>query len=252
MRSKSSLRALAFPEIHLDPTSPTPLYLQLAEGIREAILEGAWQPGEALPPERQMAEHLGISRITLRKALERLEEGGWLQRRQGSGTFVTHRIEQPLSTLSSFSEDMHSRGFRPGSRDLERKIHLPSPEEALALNLSPNSEVVSLVRVRLADEEPMALERSTLPRWALPELYFEGSLYAQLEAQGLRPTRALQRLRAVLLDPTAAQALALPPGAPALYIERISFLPNGRPIEFARSFYRADRYDFLVELRGGV
>jgi len=236
---------------HLDPEAPTPLYLQIKSAIEERIRTGALRPGEALPSERRLAEELGVSRLTVRRALDELVAGGMLERRQGSGTFVAQRLEQPLSVLSGFSEDMQARGMRPGSRWLRRESALASPAESLALSLSPGEEVVRLLRVRTADGTPMALELAAVPKRFLDDpAEVRSSLYACLRRRGYPPARALERLRAVAADERVAGILGLQVGEPVLYIERISFLEDGTPLEFTRSHYRGDRYDFVAELRG--
>ena len=240
-------------KLHLNSSSHTPLYLQLEAALRSVLAAGKWRPGEALPPERELAEQLGVSRITLRKALERLEDEGLLLRRQGSGTYVAPRVEQPLSVLTGFSQDMRARGLEASSRWVQRGVFQATPEEALALGLSPGSQVARLERVRLAQGEPMALELAVLPARYLPdpEAVAE-SLYAHLEARSLRPVRALQRLRAVAAGEREAGLLGVAPGAPVLYIERLGYLPDGGVLEFTRSHYRGDRYDFVAELRSGA
>lgn len=234
----------------LDFRANTPLYLQLEATLRQALVAGQWHPGEALPSERDLAEQFKVSRLTLRKALERLENQGLVRRRQGSGTYVAPRLEQPLSMLTSFSHDMRARGLEPNTRWLKRGLYVASPEEVLALSLSLGERVARLERVRSAQGEPMAIERATLPATLLPEPQkVSDSLYAHLEAKGLRPHRALQRLRAVAAGRTEAELLAIRQGEPVLYIERISFLADGSMLEFTRSHYRGDRYDFVAELR---
>lgn len=220
-----------------------PLYLELARRLREGILSGAY--GEALPPERALAEALGASRDSVRKALDLLEEEGLVVRRQGSGTFVAKRATF-RTRLKGFSEEMAALGLTASSQVLRAERRPASPEEALTLGLSPGEEVVHLVRLRLAGGEPMALERATLPAWALGEVP-QDSLYRALEARGLRPVRALQRLRAVAAR-EEAKPLGVEPGSPLLHLERISYLADGRPIEWVKSWYRADRYELLVEL----
>jgi len=237
--------------LRLDLEAPTPLYLQLKAAIEEKIQSGALAPGEALPSERTLAEALGVSRLTVRRALDELVAGGLLVRRQGSGTYVARRVEQPLSVLTGFSEDMRARGMEPGSRWLKREKGTATPAEALALSLPPGAAVVRLVRVRTADGTPMAVERAVVPARFLPDPGAVGdSLYAALRRRGHVPARALERLRAVALAEREAGMLGLAPGAPALYIERVSYLEDGSPLEFTRSHYRGDRYDFVAELRG--
>ncbi len=234
----------------LNPHATTPLYLQLEATLREALASGQWKPGEALPPERDFAESFGVSRLTLRKALQRLEAQGLVRRRQGSGTYVAPRLEQPLSTLTSFSQDMRARGLEPNARWLKRGLYLASPEEVLALSLSPGEKVARLERVRSAQDEPMAIERASIPAHLLPDPEnVSASLYGYLETKGLRPIRALQRLRAVASSRIEAELLGIPVGEPVLYIERLSFLADGSMLEFTRSHYRGDRYDFVAELR---
>ncbi len=241
---------MGFLGIALDPEAPTPLYLQLKAALEERIRTGALSPGQALPSERRLAEMLGVSRLTVRRALDELVAGGVLTRRQGSGTYVTPRVEQPLSVLSGFSEDMRARGMVPGSRWIKRERGQASPTEAMTLSLAPGEPVVRLLRVRTADGRPMAVEHAVLPARFLPDPGAVGeSLYAVLREQGFAPGRALERIRAVAATERVAELLGVGPGTPVLYIERVSYLSDGTPLEFTRSHYRGDRYDFIAELR---
>ncbi len=227
-----------------------PLYRQLRKRMRQAIESGLLQVGDALPSERDLAETLGLSRVTVRKAISGLVTEGLLSQQQGAGTFVAPRVEQALSLLTSFSEDMRARGMVPGARWLDCGTGLANPEEALALDLSPGAEVSRLSRLRTANGKPMTLEHTTTPRRFLPDPgVIDDSLYEHLIKQGWRPVRALQRLHADALDADDARLLDLPAGSPALYIERRAFLETGQVIEFTRSLYRGDSYDFIVELR---
>lgn len=240
----------------LSPDDPAPLYLRLESAIREAIAAGGLAPGDALPPERELAAELGISRVTVRKALSGLVESGMLVQRRGSGTYVAHpprKVEQPLSRLTSFTEDMRARGLKPGVRILDRSVSLPSPEEAMTFGLKIGERVSRVHRLRLADDVPMALELASIPQAYLPDpAAVDGSLYVVLEANGIRPVRALQRLSAANLGPSEAGLLDLPVGTAALRIERVSYLADGRVVEFTRSFYRGDAYDFVAELNLGA
>ena len=226
-----------------------PLYQRLQDALRTAIQTRALRPNEALPAERDLAEDLSISRITVRKALDGLVEEGLLTRKQGAGTFVASRVEKNFAKLTSFSEDMMARGMTVSSTWVSRTRAAVTPEEAMALGLSPGSAVYRFVRVRHANNSPMALEYSTLPGFALPSTNaVEGSLYAALEQSGHRPTRALQRLRAVHFTREQASFLDVQPGAAGLFIERRGFLRDGRPVELTQSYYRGDAYDFVAEL----
>jgi GntR family transcriptional regulator len=239
-------------DLRPDPAAASPLYLQLVEGIAAAISCGRFKDGEALPPERVLSERLEVSRTTVRKALDELTARGLVTSRHGSGNFVAAHLEQPLARLSSFSEDMRARGRRPGFLWLERGVHVPSPEEVIALGLASGERVSRFVRVRLADDEPLAIERATIAARHLPEpAAVEGSLYAALQARGLEPVRALQHLRAAAVGAADAQHLGIPPGSPVMATVRYGYLADGRPVEFTRSVYRGDRYDFVAEMRRG-
>ena len=239
------------PQLQLDSASDTPLYLQVEHALRDALNRGEWPPHQALPPERKLAQELGVSRLTVRKALDALVAAGAVVRRQGSGTYAAARFEQPLTALTSFSEDMRSRGLTPSSAWVERAVAPATPDEALALGLSPGTRVSRLLRVREANGEPVAVELAVVPTHHLPDPAGIGeSLYAALEARGVRPVRALQRIRAVATPPAEAALLGVPPGSPALHTHRVTYLAGGAPVEFTVAHYRADRYDFIVEMLG--
>jgi GntR family transcriptional regulator len=226
-----------------------PLYRRLQDALRRAIENSVIGPQDALPPERELASDLAVSRITVRKALDGLVADGLLTRRQGAGTFVSGRVEKQFAKLTSFSEDMAARGRTPRSEWLLRASGHVTPEEALTLNLSPGAPVYRFNRIRFADDLPMALEYSRIPGFGLAAAEaVQDSLYAALNAAGNRPTRALQRLRAVSLNAECAGLLGVETGAPALYIERRGFLDDGRVIEATQSWYRGDAYDFVAEL----
>ncbi len=233
----------------LDDQGRAPLYQQLQRALRSAISKNVLAPDEALPPERDLADDFSVSRITVRKALDGLVSEGLLIRRQGAGTFVAARVEKSFSKLSSFSEDMISRGRKPHSVWLSRSAGTVTPEESMTLGLSPGSAVYRFSRIRYADEAPMALEYSTVPAFSMPSFEaVEESLYDALERFGHRPTRALQRLRAVLFTREQAEMMRVAEAAAGLLIERRGFLKDGRAVEITQSFYRGDAYDFVAEL----
>jgi GntR family transcriptional regulator len=229
-----------------------PLFEAVGARLKREIASGRFAGVDVLPGERELSEILGVSRTTLRRAIAGLIEEGVLFHRHGAGTFVRRKaphVEQALSRLTSFTEDMRSRGLAASSREIERGVFLPTPEEAMMLGVSPRDNVFRLARLRLADDVPMALERAAVPARFIGEPARVGhSLYAALDAEGWLPVRALQRLRAVVLGAADAALLDLPEGAAALDIHRIAYLADGRCVEFTRSFYRADTYDFVAEL----
>jgi GntR family transcriptional regulator len=237
----------------LNPKSSQPLYLQLERALREALDKRILNPDDALPAERDLADELDVSRITVRKAIERLVNEGLLVRRRGSGNFVASRVEKNFSKLTSFSEDMRARGRNPHSVWVKRSEGTVTPEEAMSMRLSPGTPVFRFQRIRYADDTPMALETCTIDASALGKLTaVDASLYEALERTGNRPVRALQRLRAVLLNAAQAKLLKAHAGEAGLMVERIGFLSDGRAIEFSQSYYRGDTYDFVAELSASL
>jgi len=244
------MKSLAQTLRSLDPDDALPLYQQLQRALREAIDHRVLGPEDALPSERQLAADLGVSRITVRKAIDGLTQEGLLVSRQGSGNFVCARIDKNFAKLTSFSEDMRARGRSPHSEWLRKSEGTVSPEESMKLALSPGTLVYRFHRLRYADNAPMALEYATVVAGLLPQ-GIEGvdtSLYDALERVGNRPVRALQRLRALLLDEEQARLLLAKPGDAGLLVERLGFLRDGRAVELCQSFYRGDTYDFVAEL----
>lgn len=229
-----------------------PLYLKLRQTLEDAIRTGRLGHGDALPAERDLADYASVSRVTVRKAVDDLVKDGLLLRRHGSGTFVVKpvsRVQQPLSQLTSFTEDMARRGFVTRSEWLERELFTPSPDEIMMLGLGAGASVARLGRLRLANDMPMAIERASLPPDILPDPQaVSGSLYAELDKSGVRPVRAMQRISACNIQNADAALLAMPVGSAGLSIERISYLKSGRVVEFTRSLYRGDAYDFVAEM----
>jgi GntR family transcriptional regulator len=236
--------------------SGAPLYLQLRKSIEDAVTRGLIGPGDALPSERDIATKADMSRVTVRKAVQDLVKGGILVQRHGSGTFVAprmERVEQSLSRLTSFTEDMARRGMSVHSQWLDRGLYAPSPEEMMVLGLSSDDMVARVARLRIANDTPLAIERASLSAGILPDPASIGSsLYAALEADGNRPVRAVQRISAANLGEADARLLDVAPASASLRIERISYLASGKVIEFTRSIYRGDAYDFVAELRLGL
>lgn len=224
-------------------------YLQLADVLIRQIEAGELAPGTALPPERALADMHGVSRVTVRSAIEQLSNRGLVEQRRGAGTFVTQRVSQPLSILTSFSEDLAARGMTGHSTVIASGVGRASPEEVIALGLGPNAPVTRLTRLRSAEGQPLAVEAATVVTEALsdPDLV-SNSLYSTMAVQGMRPVRAVQRLTAVAIDASMATLLEIAPGAPGLLITRIGYTAADRAVEFTRSTFRGDRWDFVTEL----
>jgi GntR family transcriptional regulator, N-acetylglucosamine utilization regulator len=230
-----------------------PRYIQLKRRLESLIEERRLPPGTPLPPEREIAKLTGLSRVTVRKAVAPLVEAGLIEQRQGSGTIVAaplSRVEQSLSRLSSFTEDMARRGMDISQVWLSRGVFVPTPEEIMTFGLGAHQMVSRLERLRFADGTPMAIERAALPTDILPNpLEVETSLYAVMEQHGRRPVRAVQHITAANLGKKDAELLDVEEGIAALKIARVSYLGSGRVAEFTKSIYRGDAYDFVAELQ---
>ncbi|MGA9657669.1 MAG: GntR family transcriptional regulator [Asticcacaulis sp.] len=232
-----------------DSAKGTSLYIQVQDWLRQEIATHKLLPEEAIPTERELTEQFGVSRITVRKAVDGLVYEGLLTRRQGAGTYVATRVEKSYAKMSSFTEDMISRGRVPSSKWLSKTSGGVNPEEAMSLGLSPGTRIYRFNRLRFADGMSMGLDYATVPADCLPSLEaVTSSLYQALEAYGTRPVRALQRLRAIAFTSEQARLLDIPVGAPGLLIERRGFLADGRTAEFTQSYYRGDAYDLMSEL----
>jgi GntR family transcriptional regulator len=236
----------------VETTDNSPLYMQIARKLTDDVRAGRYQVDQALPSERTLSELLNVSRVTARKAIDQLVEQGLVVRKRGSGNYIAPRIEQPLSNLSSFSEQLQQRGYRPGSRWLKREVITASADEQMSLGLSPNSKVARLERLRLADDVAMAYEVSVLPVAVVPQPETVGdSLYQFLEAAGKAPVRALQHIRAMNAPAELARQLDVPEGQAVLFITRIAYLASGEAVELTHSYCRSDHYDFVAEMRRG-
>lgn len=246
--SKRSVMDNILDRLQVISATSDPLYLQMARGLRELIESGALRGGEALPSERDLVKATGFSRITVRNAIDELMREGLISKRHGAGTFVSPQIDQPLSILLGFTADMKRRGARSSSILLDKSVGFPDSNEVLKLGISPSDQVLRLSRVRLSEDEPLAIEHAVVPLFAATPDAVKGSLYDALRQSGHMPVRALQRLHAAIANDEEARLLNITSGAPVLQIERRSFLPNGRPIEVTTSAYRGDRYDFIAEL----
>ena len=228
-------------------------YIQLQRQIEKAIADGKLPPGIPLPPEREIAKITGLSRVTVRKAIAPLVKSGLVEQKQGSGSLIAEpvqRVEQSLSRLTSFTEDMQFRGIKTTSRWLNRAISAPSPEEIMNLAISTSETVSRIDRLRFANDIPMAIERATLPNYILKDpLNVENSLYETLEKIGKKPVRAIQHLKATNIKKEDAILLKCDEGTACLNVTRLSFLRSGEVVEFTKSVYRGDAYDFVAELR---
>jgi GntR family transcriptional regulator len=226
------------------------------ELVRDTLLElvGGLEIGAAIPPERRLAAQLGVSRPTLRMAIDELVREGLLLRRHGSGTYVAEpKIALPL-TMTSFSEDMRQRGMRPGSHILSFEEQSAGAKLGARLRVSPVDRVWAIRRLRLADAETMAIEFLHVPQRIAPGLTqrdLEGQSFYDLLAQryGTVVVAGTQTIEPTVTNDEEAEVLGVPVHAPAFLFERTSTSDRGEVVEFVRSIYRGDRYRLVTELR---
>ncbi|MBD0289977.1 MAG: GntR family transcriptional regulator [Thermoleophilia bacterium] len=238
--------------VPVDRAGP-PAHVQIEERLADLVLAGGLTAGHRLPPERELAAELGVSRMTLRQALGALERRGFVSRFVGrrGGTFVAApRIERDLTAVVGFSRELRRQGVHAGARVLAAGERPAGRVRATALALQPRDPVYEVVRVRLANGEPVALERSAFPARRFPGLLeqpLEGSLYELLgERYGERPRRAVERLEAVAADERDADALAIPAGSPLMRVERTAYGARDAPVEYAHDIFRGDRMRAVV------
>ncbi|SDG63984.1 GntR family transcriptional regulator [Sinosporangium album] len=236
----------------IDPDSPVPKYFQLREILLDLIESDELPIGAAIPSERELCHRYGLSRMTVRQAVDHLVSEGRLQRVPGKGTFVARpKIELALQ-LTSTSDDMRARGMVPGSRDLDRRIVRASAHLARELGIPPGDEVHFIERLRTADGEPLCIERAHIPVALAPDLAEQDltnrSLYALLETRyGLVLDGGELTIDGGIADPSDADLLKLPRGGAVLLLQRRSF-SGGVCAELGVSTYRADRYQLRTVL----
>ncbi len=212
--------------------------------------------GEAIPSERQLSSELGVSRLTVRAALDDLVREGLLVRRHGSGTFVSEpKIAQEL-TMTSFTEDMRRRGMVPGSKTLDLRTTPAGAHLGRLLHVSPSEPVVIISRLRLADRETMAIETLHVRESLVPGLVAgdleRQSFYELLQGRyGIEIVGGLQTIEPTVTNEEESEALGVPLHAPAFLFERTTRAANGEVIEYVRSIYRGDRYKLVTELNRG-
>jgi DNA-binding GntR family transcriptional regulator len=218
-----------------------PAHAQIELALETAIERGRLSPGDRLPAERQLAERYGVSRMTLRQALGALEQRGRLVRNKGryGGTFVAE-AKLELAGTSALSDQLRGLGVAAGALVIAACERDAGPDEAHL-----GKRVYSIERVRLANGEPVALERGAYSVEAFPGMLdgpLEGSLYDLIRARyDDVPVRAHERLEPALAQAEEAAALEIEPGAPVMLVERTAYSATGRPVEHSRDVFRGDR-----------
>ncbi|MCI0690319.1 MAG: GntR family transcriptional regulator [Sporichthyaceae bacterium] len=228
-----------------------PKYDQLKETLLAAIESAS--PGTPLPAERDLCERFAVSRTTVRQALQELESDGHILRHQGRGTFVARRKTSLALQMTSFNEDMRQRGMHPSSQLLSARQVPAATQIGSFLGLSATAKVLRIERLRLADDEPMAVAVTYLPARRVKGLagllHAEASVYALLsQTYGIVPTDAEETFESVAASAEHAELLKTEIGAPLTLLTRRSWDGDGIPVEYARSHYRGDRYRFITRL----
>ena len=225
---------------------------------RERVLEliETLVPGDAIPSERQLSGDLGVSRLTVRAALDDLVREGYLVRRRGAGTFVNEPKVAKGLVISSFSDEMRERGMRPASRTLELRVVPAGARLGRILHVSPSEAVVVVKRLRLADGEPMAIEllntrQSLVPGLTATDLE-ENSFYDLLASRyGIEIVGGTQTVEPTVTNEEESESLGVPLHSPALLFERVTRSAAGDVVEYTSSTYRGDRYRLVSELGAG-
>ncbi len=234
------------------------VHTQIEQWLTAAIANGRLVTGDRLPAERELSARLGVSRMTLRQGVEGLERRGLVTRVPGrdGGAFITEpKVECDLTGLPGFSAQVRRTNLRPGSVVLSaRQVRCPS-DVLDPLRLDPRARTFEIIRVRLANDTPLAVERSYFPAKPLPgmlERDLTGSMYALLAGWGLQPETAVEYLEPTTASSSDASLLEVPVGSPLMEIERTAFALGGVPVEFSRDLFRPDRVRLMVRSRVGV
>jgi DNA-binding GntR family transcriptional regulator len=238
-------------EIDLDRSSPVPLYFQVAEQISEAIRRGDLTPGSRLDNEILLADRLGLSRPTVRQAIQYLVDKGLLVRKRGVGTQVVHGQVKRSVELTSLYDDLRRAGQEPATRVLALEPATAEEDVARVLGLDAGAQVLRLERLRYASGEPLAIMHNWLPAGLLPltpEGLRERGLYEVLRAAGIRMRVANQRIGARSATAAEARLLGERRGAPLLTMIRTTYDDQGRAVEHGSHVYRASHYSLEVTL----
>jgi GntR family transcriptional regulator len=243
--------------VAIDRRTSTPLYLQLKDVVVQEIRDGALKPGDRVGSEAELERAHGVSRITVRQAINALVQEGALYRVPGKGTYVASKKVAPLAAFTSFSENMTAQGLRPSYRLLELELLEPPAEIRQELRLGERDRAWRIERLLLADGEPMGLQYGFYPerflgngpRAIAPESLATASLYASLERTLDEPLwKAEETVEPAIANRKEVKLLEIPAGAPVLVVRRLAYLASGEPVESVKLVFRGDTYRYRVNL----
>ncbi len=243
--------------VSLDRSSYMPLYIQVKEMIKEKIKKGDYKRGEKVPSEAELQKELSISRTTARNALKELVNEGILETHQGKGTFVCkEKLSHPLPNLTSFTEDIKNKGFKPGAEVIENRLIKPDKYVREQLDLADSDRVYYLKRLRTIDGEAVGLHKAYINAKLLEgrdfrEINFaEKSLYKTLENEyNIKIGEAEETIEALPADISISKLLNMSGSFPVLILNRKTYTVDGKLLEYVKIIYRADRYKYHVRLK---
>ncbi len=243
----------------VDKQSPIPYYYQIEEWIRGKIASGNLKPGDMLPNEISLSEQLGVSRMTVRQALNHLTSEGILIRHRAKGTFIAPpRSQIPFvrDQLRSVTEEVTAEGHKLSSQVLALELLPASGELQRDLKMQPSDQVILIRRLRCIEDGPISIENTYHPYKFFPELLnidlTDQSIYAILhDKYNSRPAEAVDTLVASVSTQDEAQLLEIEPGDPVMRYKRVAMDSTGNPMEYTRAIYRADRYQIVIRYQRG-
>ena len=226
----------------------SPIYIQIHNKIKQEIEANRWAVGDRIPSERDLAVQFGVSRMTLRQAIQTLVEEGILERHIGSGTYIARKkVQEKMSGIMSFTEITQANGQIPSSKLISYQIGKPSLSEKERLNLNPDSEVLRMERIRFADETPICYEVVTIPYHLVENLSKDDistHLYETLNKNGYRIGRVTEHISAAVANENDARLLNAKKGEALITRRQVTELSNGQPFEYTRARYVAERFEF--------
>lgn len=230
-----------------------PLYLQVYETLKKKITSGEWPEDSSIPTEATLMKTYGVGRETVRRAVLKLVNEGYLFRQRGKGTFVCRkRPEDGLEQLVSFTAEMLARGYRPGNKVLTHNKQRPDQETAAILHCPGSEDIVYIKRLRTANQLAVAVEESFLRSDIFGELdpdKLEGSFYEYLVYdKGIKPGKIMQEISSGLADQETADLLEVEPGHPILQLSRLMYTADGTPFFWMIFRYRGDIYSIKTKM----
>ncbi|MGX7013205.1 GntR family transcriptional regulator [Vagococcus silagei] len=233
-------------------SSKLPVYLQIHDAIKNKIANGYWNVGDRLPSERELSEVFGVSRMTLRQAIQTLADEGILERKVGSGTYVARKkVKETMIGTTSFSKIVSAQGSVPSSKTMSYFVTKPSSSEMERLNIGKDEEIIKMERIRYADDIPICFEVASIPYHIIQDFdkhEITQSLYTVLDKNSnKRIGKSSQTISALIASEKIAEYLDIKKGDAVLRLRQVSYFTDGEPFEYVRSQYVGERFEFYLE-----